>query len=590
MKDKTDKDSEINSFPIHWVGEDKEKRVAQEIVTTTKGIKLRNYKYKHNKNGDYRLTETKLIISNNFKVISELLTDEEERRFSVKVGDELIEDNPKNIIERIKNYGVVIEARSIDDVISGLITQARCNGLPVIYRWSATGIYIRDGKIVPIIIEACPSTPEQAAQKEHMTISWGKGGIEALKAYRELLKWFEPYEIVPAMGICPIAPLVYEIKKAGGCDFIPYILLHGPRGIGKTTVAKAFTSIAYGTKENTAKMLDSEFRFAEILNSTTLPVRIAEMEQFSFEKYSAKIKSATESAELDIRGTSDLKLKRYAARAYLIMDANAQPITDPNLHPRIVRIGFNSSHIRDRQDNQKREEFHTKILGQLDNVGQYLIEALINKLMKEGKDPIKVLTDYVKTIEKDLEASKVDYSDSRRIFFWALCWIGLQIWNDIFQAQGIPLLDLSFEKYIQDVVEHIENENIEERDIGVIPQIRAWFEGKIQSWKIYDSKEGVDTAIRGKDDTWKLEKIETGQEGYWITQAILREYEEHASRTGGLPRFKSLPDLARSVAQYRGGSWEYYYRPVRFKGHLKKAVWIPLDDQQILNTTGADIK
>jgi hypothetical protein len=352
-------------------------------------------------------------------------------------------------------------------------------------------------------------------------------------AYAELLELVHPYEVLPAMGMGAIAPFAFTLRKRG--IIVPHVWHYSTEtGLGKSLIAEAFSQKLWGRPSITGDALNSNFRFAALLDGAGVPLWVEEGEKLDVKLRGADLKAVSEREIVDKRGTQDLGMITYSARSVLVFTGNAFPFESSSVLARFVAPRFDGSMQRARQANKDKAD---ALRERLAPIGGALVRSAVAATPRTDE-----LLARIRMTEGEIRvAYPGTFQDVRRAQVWAVVYAGLEMWSRAFAAAGVSWRAPTIPVFVHDVVLPIERYTYEGVQ-GPIDAFRSWW----KMWRVrFRDKHDVP---RGRDEIWCDEDLDVGGvavSGTWVTKAVLEEYNHQAA-----PDMKvaSLPELARSAA------------------------------------------
>jgi hypothetical protein len=388
-----------------------------------------------------------------------------------------------------------------------------------------------------------------SAEIAKRTLPEGAQLRSALTGYISLDKFMKPLEIVPVIGYAAAIPFTFELKGMERQDYFCQVLLHGPADTGKSTSANLATDDLYGVLPKGIDYIDSKFKMLEILNATTLPQHIAEMETFDFDEFADTIKNGTDIRNVGSRGNADQTQNSFYGKSTLFYSANSYKASKTALLARIMMIPAQ----------------HTKeeILA---------IAHLFNAFIKNRTKSyplgysllVRTITEYpdIESIAKAVNRirSEITYNtlrpeisikltDNRRSLSYALMLFGVRSWqkyiHSIFpKLASSEYSELWFNKYasielfIEDIIRPLEGISAQVLEQNPTSVFIAWLESFISNQG--EKEEGY---------TWMHAR--KGGDYIYVTKGVLETYKKHCKQSGGAP-FESLPQLATELTAYTG--------------------------------------
>jgi len=484
----------------------------------------------------------------------------DEREVTAKIDD---------FLKQLVGEGAVLSRRNAQDVLSAV---ARGMIQTTEKRYATYGVYPDDEKL-GLCEEPFPVTDEQASaweqSKEHVK---REVKPEEVQAYIRILSYWHPYEVLPALGVALAAPFTPVLRQAH--IFVPHIFHYGAESdLGKSAVALAMSRYLYGLPEISGESLESQFRFAAHLDSIALPLTVDEADRLD-EKLLPIVKDSAERWIPAKRGTKELKMVHYHARAVLIMTGNALPAQNENVLKRILTVRFDSSAKRKRR--KKASEVRIA-LEALRPIGFAAIRTYVEAHPSRA-DLLKMIQGFAGEIEKERE----EWESTQRPQAWAVIYFGLKIFEGFCQAIEVNWTVPSIETFVEQVVEPVERSTWESKKT-VVECFLDWFDGWCATHKRRGEAGGESwDEIQGKGDIWKEGVLEVNGEtieGLSITSAMLELYNKQA-RPG--ERIPTLKELAVQAADAAGIPYEAVLEPktgrvmrISFGSGQKRAAFVP---------------
>ena len=508
--------------------------------------------------------------------------EENKIKFTYYLGKMKYQGTKTEVYDQIIDSGLTgINRNLIRDVIAACVEYYISSGtISVRQSYEAIGVYETDGKLELAMgdrdISAMRGTEPWFVLRNHRPYS---GDLkEDLRTFGEVTNYFSEKLLAMMFGFSAIAPFSYSLK-ADGDFFWPLIILKGPKNTGKTTLGRLFTRFLYGMQEGGPSDVTSDFRLLDFITGTTFPRLVDESENAKFEgqKFSIKIsttlKDAAQKQFVGNRGNLDRTKKIYAARTPLILAGNKIDLEDPALLTRTIIIGTGQG---DKVTNEKRGTFKFEVLSRLNKgFGIELVKFIINKYGT------------ARDIMRDIRSIKIDYpfSDPRRGDFYSSIYLGLQLWDDFYELNGMefPLHGYLDMNKFKDIVSSLEGTNEEEsKERQTIQEFIEWM--KKESMVLEDYKalihEGKDPPARYYDllQMVKLEE-ENGASWLYVTQAGLTQY----CRVNTTFQSRSLGEVADALSEYYGiERSQLYDKKNKWMGDkAMKVVKIPLEQADL---------
>lgn len=123
-------------------------------------------------------------------------------------------------------------------------------------------------------------------------------------------------------------------------------VLEGDKGLGKTTLARLFTRIAFSNEEGTQDTLNSEFRTIELLSKQYYAVLLDDATEIKQELVKILKAVVTGSYKLK-RGRSNLSVQEYEMRSSIIITSNEFNIIDDALKDRMIILKVDDYTFKD---------------------------------------------------------------------------------------------------------------------------------------------------------------------------------------------------------------------------------------------------
>ncbi len=210
---------------------------------------------------------------------------------------------------------------------------------------------------------------------------------EALQLLIELRRYYDEKKFDVAINWAAYAPVSYVLKKRYGIRQL-YLLLHGERGTGKTTLARIISKMMFDVKgaegEDIPEEGQSEYRLAWKLNSTTVPVLEDEVQSISRKPSLIGLLKRAASGDI-VRWRGDTNT-RYRARTPIVFTSNyPEIITDPALADRMISILFTHGDSVKNKPEEEKEEFD-RLLDRYKAVAAHLGAVLLQTIVKYWSD------------------------------------------------------------------------------------------------------------------------------------------------------------------------------------------------------------
>lgn len=448
----------------------------------------------------------------------------------------------------LKARGLVMRERLLRDTLGALRHYHINNGIRIMEAHPAIGAYGPDFDLS--LEEAIPLTTPQEMMKSAALEKRAPLRKEVLEAYVEVQDFFEPWEVLPIMGLGAIAPFLFQLKVEKAVSMVPTIFIVGPHGLGKTTLNAIFTSNFYGVLKITGKAIDTQFRLDDYLNSMTFPLHVEEGEDIDFKTHAPKLKAAAESAFLSSKGKPSREQDVYKARCVMFLDGNKFPIQDWNLMMRFILIEMEEGA---REERHRKADKFDRVMARLEPLGIAFFEHL-RDWMKASAESAGITASALlaNTIRKNKEKfSDLDYVDIRRSTLWAIIYTGLQLWEKVCKDHGIAF-SVSEAEFRKKVIIHLEKALEEARPRLLGERFRDW-------WVWYLARNTRTTRI-GNVEIREIqgdgEYFIQDDEAWYISQPAIEPFERGEYK---------LSDIARALAEVYHCDKEYFYNRKTYK-------------------------
>ena len=440
--------------------------------------------------------------------------------------------------------------------------------------YAAIGIYKRHAKFEIAMpgINGIDISTEYGEEPWFVEHSWKKFNGDfrkSLDALNRLWEFFDPTYVALLAGFSVISPFYFSMKEDG--DFyIPLMILHGPRGTGKTTLGSIFSTKMYSASAGDPSDLTSEFRLLDFLNGTTFPRLADESENVKFEgnKFSEKASATLKyNSYRQIVGTrGEIKFRRVQKRIYygrtpLIIAGNKIDMNDPALLSRSIFLNFI------KKPTGSRSILRDEILSQLDiGFGQEIVKYAAEKFTY-----IELLNE-IRNIHFNFS-----FRDSRREDMYASIYVGLKILSDIYRLNGMDFslqsyLDLAnFEKIISRIEEENSSEEAERQSIQILIEWAKTMADTLNSF----SAENIPFNVQLLSNNISL-KDENGKKMVYIGQTALNTF---LSENRDI-LFRTLSQASEELSKYFNAPKEVFYdrKTVKINNHPLKVLKIPYDE------------
>jgi hypothetical protein len=303
-------------------------------------------------------------------------------------------------------------------------------------------------------------------------------------------------------GYSAIQPFFHALGKE--IKVKPYLMLLGKGGTGKTTMLKLLLCKTFGLIEKSAENFDSLPRTTVYGTTSTYTPYIDDIDnldekQVSWFKAIATGNIARERLQTDSRTMkSDIVYSAFAGsgnKKEFIMGSKHEALRMRCILMNLYKVIELTE--ENKEDIKRFERHYEKIMQDGKLYGYYLMEKALEYVDKKIKSKGllkrekfgKVIKETKGKINKLKLSGKIQLSDPRRAEIYALVHVGLQIWNYIFQEQGlfdeelIELVEFRDDKYISFINELESNEK--DFEVNVFDNILSFYISKREA-KSYD--------------------------------------------------------------------------------------------------------
>jgi hypothetical protein len=378
----------------------------------------------------------------------------------------------------------------------------------------------------------------------------------ALIGYIRLPSYFKyATDTIPVLGYAVASVFAYELKGIEKSDFFCQFLQYGPKGTGKSTILNIGTDDLYGIAPRGIDALDSSHRLLQMLNATTMPQHIAEIETFDFNEFASTIKNGTDIRKVGSRYNADQTRNDFEGKSTLFYSANSYKASKDSVLARVI--------IAQVQTTKEYIEPTAHLFSSLvrSRTRQYPIGYAILQHVIEEYPNLKSVSSAINAIRSELAYRcatpdiNVKFTDQRRTLTYALILFGIRQWASFIHLlypklkdrQNVGRIELWFNKYsnldlfIEDVVRPLETTTIEVlQQQNVAAAFVAWLESFVSN---QGEKEEGHTWMRAKD----------GRDLIYVASGVLQKYKEFCRRSGGTP-YESLKQLGAELTAHTGES------------------------------------
>jgi hypothetical protein len=302
-----------------------------------------------------------------------------------------------------------------DHDVQHLMQIVHWNGTRRVPGTTVVGLHLREGVWFYVDTNDCiTSSPEPTAEEFVFCSPWQPPVVtdilrqaapdkEALRLLADLLPRFNGQDVTALvmgwMAACLIKPRLKPLVSQG----FPSLMLHGPRGSGKSktqeNITRPFFAIRSGAL-SARKMTE----FTLLMNSSgsnNMPMTIEEFKPSRMPKQAPMIESLLRDSydgHVGNRGRKDLSMRRYVQQAPIIVAGEERP-TEPAIWERQVIAIFSKQKSR-----PHKSEFESLIRQPLGGLGRLVLEhglriadeRLINTIEEESREVNPRLQDRVR--------------------------------------------------------------------------------------------------------------------------------------------------------------------------------------------------
>ncbi len=464
-----------------------------------------------------------------------------------------------------------------------------------------------DGRIVECR-RPTPIRPEQDARWLAMGPAVGREiSEEDLRAYVALLRFYRPYESFPVLGSAVAAPLAFVARSQR--ELVCHVLAYSKTsGLGKTSLAEAFSDDLFGVRPATGPSLNAEFRWAAHLDSACAPMAVNEAQGLSWKVIAPAFKASAESMVADRRGRPDQTMDEYMSRLVALMTSNAAPPLTPTELVRLVLVHMDESAKREREGARARFEAAAEAVR-----GRSIGPALARLITREYPTVESFMRRRSKlagALTSEARAQDFSFGDGRRPGAWAHIYLGLEAFARACRENGVEWSLPTPAEFLRDIVIPIER-GAAEVEVTALQSFRLFaanyrVEHTVRQIETTEGGQIVDSrdSVKGEGsiiftDAFDLSEGREGATpkkipGDWITAPFLDRFNVECDRRSRPElRFASLKELSERAALEAGlpreaflefsktrGEWEV--RRVSFPdGGRPRAAFVPAVEGQI---------
>ncbi len=448
----------------------------------------------------------------------------------------------RGIKRELTEEGRVLDRRNLDDVLAAMLRAG-----PAARESHATfGVYSKDGSL-EICTDPVPVKAEQEKAWEMIGALVDRGVVpEELEAYRSMLDFWHPWEVLPAFGLGIMAPFSLLLRERK--ILVPHLFNWAPEmDLGKSITAMIASDRLWGLEHISGPGLNSEFRLASQLDAICLPRAVEEAERLKASLWPT-LKESAERRLADKRGTPDLGMVDYWSRSVLLLTGNSLPISTESVLKRFLVNRFDSGSRLERKSQST--EVDTSF-NELQPIGFQLLRWAVEKWPTE-----EALLYVFKGFEDDIRKAESKWASPKRPQVWACVYLGLRIFEEGCRRTGVAWKVPPIEIFVKEIVTRVESATWQMRRSHV-ERFHSWLEMYMARNEI-TVREGEETrtVVRGEGKIFRPDTLEVKKErvpGYWVTSSLLDEYNRMAD---GEERIPTLAELAKQAADYRGLPYE----------------------------------
>jgi len=160
--------------------------------------------------------------------------------------------------------------------------------------------------------------------------------LRAIGKYKDFLEDKIYYIAMSYMAISPFFDAILGITRLK-----PVLVMKGPKGCGKSELAKFITVCAFGSEQLKQDVFSSSFRESVVLSVSTFPLFIDDVDTWN-KSALAKLKSTLTGRQKSFRGRPNLSLVEYEERTTFVMTSNEDIFEneDPAFRDRLIVVDF----------------------------------------------------------------------------------------------------------------------------------------------------------------------------------------------------------------------------------------------------------
>jgi hypothetical protein len=326
-----------------------------------------------------------------------------------------------------------------------------------------------------------------------------------------------------------------ELRKRN--TLVAFIWYHSPvSGLGKSTILRAFSVYLFKVPEKSGDAIDSQFRFAETIDSVNCFRLVDEANSVNWIEKEDILKNSPESYDCTERGQADLTKRFYKSRSTLGITTNQFRIKSKNTMVRIIKVEFDSTKVSERKLDNEQVKQVKNILSKLKPIGWRLAELELESIDYLPENLISRIENHESKFMEHCEG----IDDPRRYTAWAVIYEGLKICELPCIKFNLEWRAPTYKDFVKDVINKIEGFG-KETTISALSDFVAWW----NIWKankynlVYTGQLWMPgKRIKHKDSEYK---------GDIVTDEIMRLYRNDKNAM-----VDNLRDLATEIQSITG--------------------------------------
>ncbi len=253
---------------------------------------------------------------------------------NISDGIKLVEGRAKDIIEKLKDTGYVVDSKNLEIAVFGYINNKQRNGELKKVVDEKPGVVIKDDKI-------------EFVGKNVEIGDWKEGAI----IFSKVLSFYKNKgRAAFVMVYSALLSLHYWLKRRN--IFLKYLYLYGPSRSGKSTLIKISHLFWPGIEKKSGAQISSPYTFSKALDEGYYCL-VADEPKSIFEDSEIVEMIKTAQQEFEIRSRKhDAYLRTYIARSGLVLVSNFALPKDSALINRFVIV---KTEVADKDDIAKKE-------------------------------------------------------------------------------------------------------------------------------------------------------------------------------------------------------------------------------------------